>query len=91
MIMMGLKCISVSRRGNTKETKVKLFTNGNAGKKKVKKKRMFVGGNGFRAQKVEAKGKKMLVELGEIEENEVKLSGNGNLRWQKRGCIQKEL
>jgi len=49
MIMMGLKCISVSRRGNTKEKKVKLFTNGNAGKKKVKKKRMFVGGNGFRA------------------------------------------
>jgi hypothetical protein len=32
MIMMGLRCISVSRRGDTKETKVKLFTNGDAKK-----------------------------------------------------------
>jgi len=48
MIMMGLKCISVSRRGDTKETRIKLFTNGNAEKKK-KEKRMFIGGNGFKA------------------------------------------
>jgi hypothetical protein len=33
----------------------------------------------------------MLVELGEIEENEVRLGGNGNLRWQKKRCIQREL
>jgi hypothetical protein len=50
MIMMGLKCISVSRRGDTKETRIKLFTDGNEKKKKkVKEKRMFIGGNGFRA------------------------------------------
>jgi len=29
MIMMGLGCISVSRRGETKETWAKLSTNGN--------------------------------------------------------------
>jgi hypothetical protein len=33
MIMMGLKCINVSRRGDTKETKIELFTDGNAKKK----------------------------------------------------------
>jgi hypothetical protein len=32
MIMMGLRCINVSKRGETKETIVKLFTNGNAKK-----------------------------------------------------------
>jgi hypothetical protein len=29
MIMMGFRCISVSRRGETKETKIKLFIDGN--------------------------------------------------------------
>jgi hypothetical protein len=32
MIMMGLRCISVSRRGDTKETRIKLLTDGNAKK-----------------------------------------------------------
>jgi len=32
MIMMGLWCISVSKRGETKEIRVKLFIDGNAEK-----------------------------------------------------------
>jgi hypothetical protein len=32
MIMMGLRCINISKRGEKKETIVKLFTNGNAKK-----------------------------------------------------------
>jgi hypothetical protein len=32
MIMMGLGCINVSRRGETKEIGVKLFVDGNAEK-----------------------------------------------------------
>ncbi len=35
-------------------------------KKKVKERRMFIHGNGFKVQKVEAKGKKMFTELGKI-------------------------
>jgi len=32
MIMMGLECISVSGKGETKNTWIKLFTNGNVKK-----------------------------------------------------------
>ncbi len=52
---------------------------------------MFASGNGFTIQKIEAKGKKCLLNWERLEENEVKPGGNGNLGWQKRKrrCIQK--
>jgi hypothetical protein len=37
MIMMGLECISVSKRGKTKNTWIKLFIDGNAKKKEKSK------------------------------------------------------
>ncbi len=45
---------------------------------------MFVGGNGFKVQKIEAKGKNCLSNWEKLKENEMKLGGNGNLGWQKR-------
>lgn len=45
-----------------------------------------------KVQKIEPKGKKYLQNWEKIKEYEVKLSGNGNLRWQKRKkrCIQED-
>jgi hypothetical protein len=37
MIMMGLRCINVYRRGETKETGINLFIDGNVEKNKSKR------------------------------------------------------
>ncbi len=54
---------------------------------------MFVGGNGFKVQKVEAKGKKCLQNWEKLEDYGVKLGDNGNLGWygKKKGVHSKEL
>ncbi len=82
---MGLRCISVFGRGETKKHESNCLQmamkNNNIGKGEYNVYRWLW----VRVQKIKAKGKK-------YKENEVKLSGNGNLRWQKRKkmCIQED-
>ncbi len=80
---MGLGCINVSEKGETKKNMNQIVYIWQCRKRiEVKERIMFIGGCGFRVQKIKAKGNKCLQNWERLKMNEVKLSGNGNLRWQ---------